>query len=189
MTGQPMSQSLAETIIEGVRLSSGVGERYWDAEVDRGLEAQMRESGKGLYIFGAIGSGKTHIASALTVAACKRGEKARLEAATQLLRNIRDTFGGGTESEKDLIWMYANYDLLAIDDLGKEKATEFALATVFDIIDARYSNNRPTIITTQYTDDELLIRWGDDSTGEAILSRLHEVCLPIRLTGKDRRSL
>jgi len=87
--------------------------------------------------------------------------------------------------------LFKNVDLLIIDDLGKEPATEWVISTLYGIVNERYERELPTIITTNYADEELarrLSRNGDTTTGEAILSRLHEMCDGVEMWFDDYRS-
>jgi DNA replication protein DnaC len=87
---------------------------------------------------------------------------------------------------------YSDVDVLAIDDLGKENPTEWAMSELYTIINFRYENKRPTIINTQYTGKELIAKWakatGDNYTGSAILSRFADCCIVHDLGDVDRRT-
>lgn len=77
-----------------------------------------------------------------------------------------------------------------LDDFGKENMTEWKLGVIYDIINARYENLMPILVTTNYSDEELISRMavnGDRKTSEAIISRLHESCYLVEMNGKDFR--
>ena len=64
------------------------------------------------------------------------------------------------------------------------------LSQVFRIVNDRYEQMRPVIVTTQFSRPELIERLaknGDEETAVAIVSRLFEMCELISLTGQDRR--
>ena len=85
---------------------------------------------------------------------------------------------------------YAKCDVLVLDDLGKEDATEWSVGTVFSVLDARYEDMRPTIVTSNYAPGALadrLARRGERVTAEAIASRISQTCRPVYLGGRDRR--
>ena len=155
---------------EKVLARAGIPRRYWAAEADRPEFAEYIASfagngGAGLYIHGGVGAGKTHAASAM----------ARLFAE------------GGTEAA---VARYAKCDVLVLDDLGKEDATEWSVGTVFSVLDARYEDMRPTIVTSNYAPGALadrLARRGERVTAEAIASRISQTCRPVYLGGRDRR--
>lgn len=106
-----------------------------------------------------------------------------------VLLEIKATFSGhGTE--QDIIARYTGTPLLVIDDLGKEKPTEWALSTIFNIVDGRYRKGKPTIYTTQYNGKQLaerLASGGNPETAEAIVSRM-QGCKVVVLDGEDRRT-
>lgn len=107
-----------------------------------------------------------------------------------MLERVKATFGeGGTEAA---VARYAKCDVLVLDDLGKEDATEWSVGTVFSVLDARYEDMRPTIVTSNYAPGALadrLARRGERVTAEAIASRISQTCRPVYLGGRDRRRL
>ena len=107
-----------------------------------------------------------------------------------MLERVKATFDeGGTEAA---VARYAKCDVLVLDDLGKEDATEWSVGTVFSVLDARYEDMRPTIVTSNYAPGALadrLARRGERVTAEAIASRIFQTCRPVYLGGRDRRRL
>ena len=99
---------------------------------------------------------------------------------------VKATFDeGGTEAA---VARYAKCDVLVLDDLGKEDATEWSVGTVFSVLDARYEDMRPTIVTSNYAPGALAdARRGERVTAEAIASRISQTCRPVYLGGRDRR--
>ena len=84
----------------------------------------------------------------------------------------------------------AHCQLLVIDDLGKEAPTEWTLGQVFRVINTRYENLKPVVVTTQFGKSDLirrLARHGDAETAVAIVSRLAEMCQKVEIDGNDRR--
>ena len=84
---------------------------------------------------------------------------------------------------------YYSPKILVLDDLGKEKPSEFVTQELFALIDTRGATNRKTIITTNYSMRELLERLttGEDvTTAQAFASRLKRY-KAIRVEGADRR--
>ena len=79
---------------------------------------------------------------------------------------------------------------LVLDDLGKESPTDWTLGQVFRVVNDRYENMRPVVVTTQYGKGDLIRRLaknGDEETAVAIVSRLAEMCDKYELQGRDRR--
>ena len=80
---------------------------------------------------------------------------------------------------------FTDVELLIIDDLGKEKGTEWVCETVYGIINKRYEQMKPTIITTEKPMAAMTSHY--EGKGKAILSRISEDFFLIRLNGKDYR--
>jgi DNA replication protein DnaC len=74
-------------------------------------------------------------------------------------------------------------DLLVLDDLGREKVTDWATERLYVLVNERYNRRRPTIVTTNYSPDELAARGYD-----ALVSRLVEGASVVVLTAADYRS-
>ncbi|WP_165060932.1 ATP-binding protein [Xiamenia xianingshaonis] len=144
-------------------------------------------SSHSLFLRGDVGVGKTYSAAAILLAVAGTCP-VRFASMGDILREVKATFANqGNESE--VVKKYSGVSLLAVDDLGKEKPTAWALDVLFTIIDKRYSNNKTTIFTCQYSGAELYERLaseGDRETAHAIVSRLQEGQY-IVLEGEDRR--
>ena len=156
---------------------------------EREAEARRRANlAAGLYIHGGVGAGKTHAASAMARLFAEAGYDVAFATAKGMLERVKATFDeGGTEAA---VARYAKCDVLVLDDLGKEDATEWSVGTVFSVLDARYEDMRPTIITSNYAPGALadrLARRGERVTAEAIASRISQTCRPVYLGGTDRR--
>lgn len=77
------------------------------------------------------------------------------------------------------------FKLLIIDDFGMERQTEYALEQVYSVIDNRYKNGQPLIITTNLSLKEL--KNPIDTAHTRIYSRIIKMCQPIRFAGDDIR--
>jgi len=157
----------------------------------------------GFIISGEKGTGKTHIAAAIANFLLNQGTAVIFMTERNLLGKIRDAYsksrnyGTDGQTESEIRRIYETVPLLVIDDLGKEKATEWTLATLYAIIDGRYDRAMPTIITTNYDTKNLVKRItpreGDFElnlvTAEAIVDRLIEMSESITVTGKSWRGL
>ncbi|MCC5876023.1 MAG: ATP-binding protein [Candidatus Sumerlaeia bacterium] len=135
----------------------------------RGFNTDERE---GFILRGPTGCGKTHIAVAILKAVIRRGYTGVYFNFTDLLSRIRDSYQeDGTETEGALLNIVDSCDLLVLDDVGAERASEFVRDRLYLIINRRYENARPIIITTNLDDDEMRER-----VGERTASRLCEMC-------------
>lgn len=93
----------------------------------------------------------------------------------------------GSEADEAMILnQYEQVPLLIIDDIGSEQPTEWAVSKIFAIINARYEGYMPTIITTNYSGEELVRRMtpegGDDRNARKTLDRLKETCVGVDMT-------
>ncbi|MCL1935101.1 MAG: ATP-binding protein [Defluviitaleaceae bacterium] len=146
----------------------------------------------GFLILGNIGTGKTHIAVSIANYLLNKGTSVICMPAIELLDRIRDTYENGNgQTESSVLNIYKTVPLLIIDDLGKEKPTEWKLSTLYSIINARYEKILPTIVTSNHDPKSLVYRItppnGDTITAEAIVDRLGEMCSIIPMTGESQR--
>ncbi len=149
--------------------------------------------GKGLYFEGTFGTGKTHLAVAIALQLMNCNIPVICKTSIDLLNDIKRTFDSDYgSSEHQVLQVYKDVDLLIIDDLGKEMATEWSLATLYDILNDRYETMRPTIITTNYNDEALVARLtprGFDNTNMgALMSRLKGTSAVVTMAWEDYRS-
>ncbi len=174
---------------------AGVPRRYAGAAVDLPevfayISSFQGNGGAGLYIQGAVGRGKTYAASAIAREFLLSGYDVVFTTAKGMLEAIKATFDGGAPTG-DAVSRYAKCDLLVIDDLGKEDATEWSVGTVFSVLNTRYEDMRPTVVTSNYRLADLsrrLGRRGESVTGSAIASRIAQTCTAVTLSGPDRRT-
>lgn len=73
--------------------------------------------------------------------------------------------------------------VLMVDDLGKEKLTASVAALLWEVIDSRYANRRPMIITTRYVGKQFEDRFGDATLGIDIRRRLLDCCDIVQFRG------
>lgn len=136
---------------------------------------------KGVYLQGDVGRGKTMLACAIFNNYLGQG-KLKFIVVDELIRRIKEAFGGGREFE---LSKYMEAELIVLDDLGAEKMTEFVEGEIYNIINYRYNKKLPTIITSN-------INWNDlpekyEMNGKRIASRISEMCGSFNLNGKDYR--
>lgn len=142
---------------------------------------EMKRRGKGLLLYGSVGTGKTFIASCIANALIEEGHPCLV---TNFAR-LTNTIMGMYEGKQEFIDGLNKFDLLVIDDLASERDTEYMGEIVQSIIDARYRAGLPLIVTTNLGSDEL--RHPADLRKQRIYSRLFEMCVPVEVKGKDRR--
>lgn len=131
---------------------------------------KVRGSRRNSILFcGQVGSGKTHLSVALGLNFLKKKIKAVYmpyrDVITKIKQNILDQ-----EYYTKAISKYQLCEVLLIDDLFKGKLTESDINIVFEIINYRYLNFLPIIVSTEFNIDKLL------NFDEAVGSRIYEMC-------------
>ena len=139
---------------------------------------ELSAIGKGLILMGNAGTGKTHLASAISNHLMDDLVPVKFGTFISLLDSLKKAFG----TDRDIISNLTSTPLLVIDDLGKEKYTDWASQILFQVVDERYNRELPIIITTNLSLQELKER-----VGEAITSRLMEMCYGVAMNGENYR--
>lgn len=165
-------------------------------EVAAAYQAAVQE-GRGLYLSGATGSGKTWALVAMWQAAAAGGDPMLLSAA-DLLEDIRRDYGRQREghgrlSEPD----YRAAPLLFLDDLGAGRTNAWVSDRLCLLIEHRQRDCLPTFVTSNYALSELAAAlnqvYGEGDQlhltrdGDRVVSRLAGMGAEVRFTGPDRR--
>jgi DNA replication protein DnaC len=143
------------------------------------------DSGKGLWLMGDVGTGKTTLAMLVSKAAAEAGRTVAIYSLPRLLARIRRTYDGdpGEDSYLQFFDRLTSVDLLHIDDLGAEKRSDWVLEQLYAIVDERYQSQRSMIVTSNLDYDQL-----KEQIGSRVVSRLTEMCEELPLWGDDLRN-
>lgn len=202
-------QELRKQKIESILGKSGIKKRYLSRTIDSfSVTAENKRSfevatdyiknfreyftqGKGLYLEGPCGTGKTHLAIAIALAIINTGVPVICKTSIDILGDIKRCYERNSEvTEEEVLEAYKTVDLLIIDDLGKEQVTEWSVPVLYSILNERYEALLPTIITTNYNTtalaEKLSVR-GDTETATAIISRFVESSKRVTMAWADYR--
>jgi DNA replication protein DnaC len=173
-----VDEKTRQDAIAALLRSSGVGARHsalperrehpwW-----RKHDAMENRLGTGMLVavLGGNGSGKTQLASSLVLATCERAKRGLYATASELLMELRATFGqrfGMTE--RDWLDHYTSAALLAIDEYHRRGETAWEDTMLEMLVDRRYREKQDTILISSLDPEEFR-----ECVGRAIWGRLME---------------
>jgi DNA replication protein DnaC len=183
-------QELSEYKI-GKKIMELVEPLYYEATIetlDQDIQGKLSElmPGQDLFLFGAVGTGKTYTMAALIREYIYEGYQCERINFDSFCVKVRSTFApAAKETAWDLTEELKNVDKLFIDDLGLRSTPEsqFAYDTFYDILNKRQERVLPTFISSNKSIEQL-----GQTFDARIASRLN-TSLIIEMKGKDRRSL
>lgn len=136
-------------------------------------------------MLGNCGTGKTHLASAVGMAAISAGKTVLFCTASEVIRRVQATHKSQHESEFDLMNQYSKLDLLILDEVGVQYQTESANRIITEIVNDRYNNELPTMFLSNLSVAEF-----SQTMGERAMSRMKEDgCVPFICDWEDYRQL
>lgn len=164
------------------------------------LEAFDPARPRGLVLHGPVGRGKTHLLVGITrKMVFDHGAIVRFVEFSRLLGQLKEAYSRG-EGDTQLLTELAEVPILAIDELGKGRLTDWELAIIDEIISRRYNAMRCTLATTNYEpkpatgirEVNLAMTEGSrqtlgDRVGDRVFSRLREMTSFVYVGGIDMR--
>lgn len=154
--------------------------RSWVEDLEANIEA-----GRGLWLMGDTGTGKTTMAMLASKAALEENRSVAIYSLPKLLARIRRTYDSapGGDSYLSFFERLTSVDLLHIDDLGAEKRSDWVLEQLYALVNERYEAQRSMVVTTNLDQQQL-----EEQIGPRTVSRLIEICGdPLPLFGPDQR--
>lgn len=157
----------------------------------------------GLLLTGSVGTGKTHLAVGILRAAIEaKGIEGRFVDMRELMERLRRSYSSSavTETQAQVLDPLLFADLVAIDELGAARPTDWAFEIVELLIGELYNRCRPVIVTTNLanaapgagTANEYARAARAETLGDRIgarmFSRLQQMCAEIAISGPDWRS-
>src|SRR4028118_1677826 len=163
--------------------SNGAGRALIRVEEYLANWEENREEGRGLYLCGGVGTGKTHLAVAiLNELVRKKRVPSLFVTVPELLDNLRETYNKPGRNLDEWMDAVQNAEFLVLDDLGSERPTEWVRERIFVIVNHRYREALPTVFTSNIGPKDLA-----EQLGERTASRIIAMCDWIALEGDDYR--
>lgn len=209
---------------------AGLPERYWGVSFDNfettGLNRSVAhalmmsqafvkdyatQGGTGLLFTGTVGTGKTHLAIAiLRAVSLQYGASTRFVDFRELLKRMQATFGSNkTITEEEVLRPILDAELVALDELGAARVTDWTFDVVEHVINTRYNANKRTILTTNLPNKPAgwtpqrnasggsyaerlgaitAVETLGDRIGARMFSRVQQMCVALEVNGDDYRS-
>ena len=142
---------------------------------------QRREN---VLLLGNSGTGKTHLALALGLAACQRGHRVRFTTAAALVHELMEA-----RDEKRLLRFQkqlASYELLIVDELGFVPLSKTGAEVLFEVFSQRYERNS-TLVTSNLPFQEWTEVLGSERLTGALLDRLTHHVHILEMNGESYR--
>ena len=144
--------------------------------------AEFSQKSSSLLLYGHTGLGKTHLSLAIAGKVVEDGHGVIYSSAQNLFNKLeKEKFGRSDgKTEENIL----GCDLLIIDDLGAEFTTQFTVSALYNIVNSRELEGKPTIISTNLTPEQLLSTYS-----ERIASRILNNYTLLRFDGTDIRQI
>ncbi len=162
---------------------------------------QPGQENRGLILYGGVGRGKTHLLVAmLRVLIMDHGVEARFVEFSHLLSLLKEGYDAGT-GEATTLMPLVRVPVLAIDELGKGRGSDWELGIIDQLVSHRYNALGTVLASTNYEPNPATgVATGNlakpeqaqslgDRVGDRVLSRLKEMCAFLRLRGDDFRQV
>ena len=130
---------------------------------------QVIKSGQSAIFVGKPGTGKTHLAIGIALNIMQQQRSALFVTVQRLIRRVKDSWRTKEETESEVIQAFASPDLLILDEVGVQFGSEFEKQVLFDVLNERYENLKPSILLSNIPSEEL-----SDYLGERVTDRLRE---------------
>ncbi|RZN74054.1 ATP-binding protein [Avibacterium paragallinarum] len=182
-------QTEREHNINVLKMTSGIAKRFeqacfsnyqeteYNRKAKRFCEAyatkwvDRKSVGGGLILCGKPGTGKNHLASAIAHHIIEQHQdEVLITTALRIIRKVKSTWDKNSSlTENEVMEIYTDKDLLIIDEVGIQFGSESEKIILFEIINERYEQMKPTILISNLSEDEL-----SRYVGERIIDRMRE---------------
>lgn len=149
---------------------------------------EIKDKNMGMMFYGLPGRGKSYLAFCIANELISKMTPVIAISSIGLLSKIKETYKSyGSEGEHEIIRSLKNASLLILDDLGAESNTEWAKEKLYEIIDSRYRDEKPILITTNLTQNQLKNKLASGDGVYRTYDRIIEMCTQVEVKGKARR--
>ena len=127
------------------------------------------KEGRSAIFVGKVGTGKTHLAIGIALSIMQQQRSALFVTVQRLIRRVKDSWHTKEETESQVIDVFASPYLLVLDEVGVQFGSEFEKQVLFDVLNTRYENRKPSILLSNIPKEQL-----SDYLGERVTDRLRE---------------
>jgi DNA replication protein DnaC len=110
--------------------------------------SQNRAAGTSLIMCGHPGTGKTHLAIGIARELMAAGHSALFARVIELARSVKETYQDKSKTERQVLAEFTRPDLLILDEVGVQHGSDTERMILFEVINARYEQCKPTILIT-----------------------------------------
>jgi DNA replication protein DnaC len=137
---------------------------------------------RGVFLFGPVGAGKTHIAVSLLAEQLMRGSGGCFVRSMDFSSQCRNAFRPENDTTVGrIVCELLEHDILVFDDLGADKSSEFLRESLLNLFDQAYCDEKPVIVTSNRRIEQV------NEIEPRLASRIAEMCLPVEMAGPDFR--
>lgn len=149
----------------GQKVALGVCRAYAESWPEKSAQ------GASIVLTGSPGTGKTHLACAIGNKVLREHFATVLFATVSaMLRAIKETYRKDSQrTEQEVIDRLAEPNLLIVDEVGVQVGSEHEKLLMFEVLNERYQNLRPTILISNLSVDEL-----ETFLGHRVMDRYRE---------------
>lgn len=143
------------------------------------------EGSRSLLFQGGPGLGKTHLSLAIAGTVIEKGYGVIYVSSPDIFTRLEnERFRGGFEEKGSTDALLCECDLLILDDMGTEYLSKFTSSELYNILNSRLLRQKPTIISTNLTLDEM-----QQMYGTRIVSRIIGMLDRVEFIGTDIRQV
>jgi DNA replication protein DnaC len=129
-----------------------------------------RKDGTSLIFCGGVGTGKTHLAVGIANAVLAMKLRVRFASVMNAVRTVKETYNRGSdETEREALNEFIYPDLLVLDEVGAQFGSDTEKLILFEIINGRYEQMKPTVVISNLAKEAL-----GEFIGERSIDRLRE---------------